>query len=168
MFCLRGPRPSPITEAGRRSAPVRNHATTTMFGFLFGRRKKKTKAPAGQQTFPMTHEIAMTVINGKAVTVVKAPFQATQSDDVARVALRYFLRALPGATSVVMVATDPMDTDQRAIFIGSAEFTPVLSQRQINDFKFTEVKVEVPFIPWFLKEQPAETAEPAEGAASPE
>lgn len=138
-----------------------------MFGFLFGRGKKKAKASAGPQTFPMTHEIAMTVINGKAVTVVKAPFQATQSDDVARVALRYYLRAFPGVTSVVMVTTDPLDADQRAIFIGSSEFTPVLSQRQINDFKFTEIKVEVPFVPWFLKEEP-KTAETAEGDASPE
>jgi hypothetical protein len=131
-----------------------NSDTTVMFGFLFGRRKKKAaKASAGQQTVPMLHEIAVIAINGKTVTVVKAPIQATQSDDVARVALRYYLRALPGATSVVMVATDPMDPDQRAIFIGSAEFTPTLSQRQINDFKFTEVKVEVPYVPWFLKEE---------------
>ncbi|MFC3677176.1 hypothetical protein [Ferrovibrio xuzhouensis] len=138
-----------------------------MFGFLFGRRKKKTKTPAGQQTIPMTHEIAMTVINGKAVTVVKAPFPATQSDDIARVALRYYLRAFPGVTSVVMVTTDPMDTDQRAIFIGSAEFTAALSQRRINDFQFSEIRVEVPFVPWFLKEQPAETAQSADGDASP-
>lgn len=123
-----------------------------MFGFLFGRKKKKAKT-AGPQTFTMIHEVAVIVINGKPVTVVKAPFTATQSDDIARVALRYYLRALPGVASVVMLATDPMDADQRAIFIGSAEFTPTLSQRQINDFKFTEVKVEVPFIPWFLKDE---------------
>jgi len=137
-----------------------------MFGFLFGRRKKKAKAAAGQQSFAMTHEIAMTVINGKQVTVVKAPIQATQSDDIARVALRYYLRAFPGVTSVVMVATDPMDADQRAIFIGSAEFTAALSQRQINDFTFSEIKVDVPFIPWFLKEDLNKPAESADGDAA--
>ena len=130
-----------------------------MFGFLFGRKKKKAKADS-PQTFTMTHEIAVIAINGKAVTVVKAPITATQSDDIARVALRYYLRALPGVASVVMIATDPMDADQRAIFIGSAEFTPTLSQRQINDFKFTEVKVEVPFIPWFLKDELDKPEEP--------
>ena len=137
-----------------------------MFGFLFGR-KKKPKAAAGPQTVSMTHEVAVTVINGKAVTVIKGPIHATQSDDIARVALRYYLRALPGVTSVVMVATDPMDPDQRAIFVGSAEFTAALSQRQINDFKFTEVKVDVPFVPWFLKEEPVQPGEqPAGGAAT--
>ncbi|WP_341703623.1 hypothetical protein [Ferrovibrio sp.] len=137
-----------------------------MFGFLFGRRKKKAAKIA--DTFSMTHEIAVTAINGKSVTVVKAPFAATQSDDTARVALRYYLRALPGVTSVVMAATDPMDADQRAIFLGASEFTAALSQRQINDFTFAEIKVEVPFIPWFLKEELDRAAKQAEAGPAAE
>lgn len=119
-----------------------------MFGFLFGK-KKKTNA-SGQQLIPMEHEIAMTVIGDKTVTVVKAPFAATQTDDIARVAMRYYLRAFPNTTPV-MVTFDPMDPDQRAIFIGPRDFTDVLRQYQIGDFKFAVVRVDVPFIPWFLK-----------------
>lgn len=132
-----------------------------MLGFLFG--KKKKKSASGQALVPMTHEVAMTVINDKSVTVVKAPFAATQTDDIARVAMRYYYRAFPG-TITVMLTWDPMDTDQRAIFIGPREFTEALKARQIGDFKFNEVKVEVPFIPWFLKE---DTQKPAEGEAAP-
>lgn len=133
-----------------------------MFGFLFGKKKKATSA-SGQPLIPMTHEVAMTVINEKTVTVVKAPFTATQTDDIARVAMRYYLRAFPN-TIPVMLTFDPMDPDQRAIFIGPREFTDALKDRQINDFRFGEVKVEVPFIPWFIKEDLDKKASDGEAA----
>lgn len=120
-----------------------------MFGFLFGK-KKKTNA-AGQALIPMWHEVAMTVIADRSVTVVKAPYSATQTDDIARVAMRYYMRAFPN-TVPVMVTHDPMDPDKRAIFIGPRDFTDALQKYQIGDFKFSVVHVDVPFIPWFIKE----------------
>jgi len=132
-----------------------------MFGFLFGR-KKKARSASGQPLIPMTHHVAMTVIAERSVTVVRAPFTATQTDDIARVAMRYYMRAFPGTTPVMMTF-DPMDPDQRAIFIGPREFTDALKDRQIGDFTFNEVKVDVPFIPWFIKEELDSQAN-AEGA----
>lgn len=136
-----------------------------MLDFLFGKKKKKANA-AGQVLIPMVHEVAMTVIADKTVTIVKAPFTATQTDDIARVAMRYYLRAFPN-TVPVMVTHDPMDTDQRALFIGPRDFTEQLKQREIGDFKFSQVKVEVPFIPWFIKEDVEKKAQDAEAAAAP-
>ncbi len=126
-----------------------------MFDFLFGK-KKKTNA-SGQTLISMRHEVAMTVINDRSVTVVKAPFTATQTDDVARVAMRYYMRAFHN-TIPVMVTFDPLDPERRALFIGPRDFTEALKKYQIGDFKFTSVNVEVPFIPWFIKEDLEEQA----------
>lgn len=139
-----------------------------MFGFLFG--KKKKKSASGQPLIPMAHEICATQMNSKPVTIIKAPFAAIQTDDTARVAMRYYLRAFPNTTPV-MVTHDPMDPEMRAIFIGPRELTETLQARQLGDFQFTQVRVDVPFIPWFFKEdleKKAQAQEQTEAAPASE
>ena len=128
-----------------------------MFGFLFGRKKKNA---AGQQLIPFTHEVCVTQINGRKVVIVKTPYSALQSDEATRVAMRYFMRTFSG-TVPVMASYDPLDTERRAIFVGPSEFTAALQSHRIADFPFTPVNVQVPFIPWFFKEELEKKAEEA-------